>query len=220
MLSGQGLSPFYLLLSDLTRKIWQSPRAHTLSKSWPLYLWHTEITEDCKINLWGKLSGRGQKKFSQKKVSHRFHIMEDLHIQITGWSPTVLLLLVCADLTCFVECLIRTNLLCFAAPPTVWHWVKLPRQRLGDYVRHRVLLPGKVGPYLKVKTKKTSLSQKRSISEVLYLFTKAACCFCWNNKHSSPQKNRFICCSVDRMLYEYLDAFLVTLINCIKLKLF
>lgn len=47
--------------------------------------------------------------------------------------------------------LVKTNLLCFTAPPTVRHWVNLPRQGLGNHVRHRVLLPCKPHPYLKVK---------------------------------------------------------------------
>lgn len=56
-------------------------------------------------------------------------------------------------MSCMCKYLFKTNLLCFTAPPTVRHWVNLPRQRLGNHVRHSVLLPCKPLPYLKVKTK-------------------------------------------------------------------
>lgn len=127
---------------------WQSPLAHTLSKSWLLYLWKNHLVGEIFCS-WPK----------DIRFSHHSHAIGDVHTGMTGLGPTTLSLLECEEQMYFAVCLVRTNLLCFAAPPTVWHWVNLPRQRLGDHVRHRVLLPRKVGPYLWGESIKTRLSQ-------------------------------------------------------------
>lgn len=60
------------------------------------------------------------------------------------------MMMMCMTATILTD-LITTNLVHFAAPPTVRHWLNLPWQRLGQHVRHRILFPCKSHPYLKVK---------------------------------------------------------------------